>query len=673
MNYEKALKYLTSKTHLLEVKDFLIRASKAYYNRDSVLLKDIEYDKLSKMYEKITGEKIIGVEPEEGSKTVSVEHDYDNLVGTLDKAADLDEVKPFMERFAKVPNQSVYNVRLSLKFDGNSVTIEYDKNGNPKKALTRGKDGKGKDIINVFKKDKIDVANNFNLSLLDSDFAIKYEVIISYDDYDKLMDETGEDYANPRSTISGLLNCNEGASFRKYMTLIPLEMRVKDEGFAFDGKIKKLYEEELSEAHPKNWYQQYAKKVKCKTLDDVEKEIKKYYDYVVSIREDLPFMIDGIVVDMLNKDIIKKYFYDPKGYVPQHNFAVKLPYLEEITEVTGIDYCIGNTGRITPRIWFNNVEFNGTIHQKQQISNFKRFKNLNLGIGSKILVTYRHDCLSYITKVEDQPEGIVPFKFITKCPVCGGKISIRTNEKGEKTLASCNNPKCKGRLKGKIENFFIKMDIKGIKMNTIDDLYDAKILTDIESIFNMDYKKVGKIIGPKNAQNIKKAIEDKLSDMFDYELIGALGIESISKETSKAIFKEYNFDEIVEGYNNGKLKDMLLKLEGFKDKKVNYFIEGLEANEDLVGFLYGLEYKTYKDKVNNKGLGIAIAVSNWRPTPAMTNLLDEKGITVKSGVSSKVDYLVYGGSGPAATKGNKAKELNIPIISYDEFVNKYDI
>lgn len=666
-NYQNAKKYLATGKNISKVKDLLDKASEAYYNSDEVILTDLEYDELYNLYKKVTGETIIGAKPPEGSKTVSVQHDYDNLVGTLEKAKDLNELKSFITRISKVKMATKYKIRLSLKFDGNSVTIEYDKNGKPKKALTRGQDGLGKDIIKVFKNDCID--NSYVLKSLNSEFAIKYEVIFPYKNYEKLCEDTGKSYANPRSSISGFLNKNDAYKYRKYMVTVPLEMRVKNDGFSFNGSYKNLYTDELNAIFgDDNYYNKYAKTYSCETLKDVMDKVREYYNEVNNIRTSLPFMIDGIVLEFLNKRIINEYFYDNKGFIPQYAIAIKLPYLEKMTEVTNIDYCIGNTGRITPRIWFKPVEFNGTKHLKQQISNYKRFNELKLGIGSNIMVSYHNDCLSYITKVKNQPNGIIPFKFPTKCPVCKSKITIRKNDDGELTLAACLNENCPSRLKGKIENYFIKMNIKGIKMNTIETLYDAKLITDIPSIYKLNYNKVSALVGPKNSENIKNAIESK--KYFDYEILGSLSINNFSIESAKALCKVYNLDEIIDLYNNNKLYNSMLKIEGFNDITIKSFIKGFEDNSEMIEFLYSRGFDNYKDTVGTNSLNIV--ATGWRPDPGMNIKLDKLGITVKSSVSKKTDLLVVNGNG-GATKVNKAKELNIPVMKLEDFKEKYNL
>ena len=102
-----------------------------------------------------------------------------------------------------------------------------------------------------------------------------------------------------------------------------------------------------------------------------------------------------------------------KGSIPNFSTALKLPYLEKRSKVTGIDFSYGTFGRITPVVHFEPVNFNGCENTKQSIHNFKRFNELKLGVGSEILVSYHSDCLSYITKINSEyNDSIEPIEFI---------------------------------------------------------------------------------------------------------------------------------------------------------------------------------------------------------------------------------------------------------------------
>jgi len=669
MNYSTAKKYLETGKNLSKVRSFLDEASKAYYNTDTVILTDIQYDELYKLYVETTGDEFIGAEPDNKKGTINVSHSYNNLVGTLRKARNLDEVDEYLNKLFKT-KLNKYHIRLSLKFDGNSITIEYDKDGNVKKALTRGRDGKGKDLTKVFKEFKKD-----SLFFSEGEYAIKYECIISYENFKTICEKFNEDYANPRSLVAGILGSDDAYKYRNYLTLVPLEMRVKEDGdsVAFENGLKKIYKDEkVFQYDATNWYTLYESNIVVSSIKEAKKKITEYYNHINDIRKDLPFMIDGIVVDFLDEKVIKEHFYDPKGQIPEHSFAVKLPYLEAIGVVKDIDFCVGNSGHITPRIWFSDengkpIIFNGTEHNKQQISNYKRFNELNLGKGSKVLVTYNNDCLSYITKL-DIPENkkITPFEFITECPSCGQDLYLNDTE----TIVMCINKECPSLVLGKIENYLIGLDIKGIKMNLIEDMFNDKLITNIQSLYCIDKKKLEKSVGKKTAENIINSIHEKTP--YDYEVLGSLTIDKIGLETAKTISKNYTLEELI-AMDEKKMKKKIKELEGFSDLKTKYFVEGFKENLDTIKFLYLKGCKKYKDefKIANGGQSMKIVFTGFRNSQWEFEL-EKMGHKVTSSVSGKTNLLVYSDD-YGATKMNKAKELGIETMHVTDFKEKFKL
>lgn len=664
INFKQALDILKkeNKASYPKVKELLKEASKQYYETDSLLMSDDDYDYLYKLFRKATGEDIIGSAPSGLKGTISVKHSYKNLVGSLDSAKNLEEISPFLDKYFKIPLKE-YHVRLSLKFDGNSVTIERDEEGKVIKALTRGKDGKGKDLTYIFKDDTLG-----SLDFYDSAYAIKYEAVISYENYEKLCNDTEEDYANPRSLISGILGRDDAYKYKDYITLVPLELRLEeDEGaIKFQNKIKDNFEEEIDEFYPDNWYTKYKKKITVKNRKELEKEISDYYNYVNSIRSELPFMIDGIVVDMLDEDIIKNNFYNPSGFIPYHNFAIKLPYLEAISEVEDIIYTVGNSGRITPNVVFSPVKFNGTVHTKQSIANYKRFKELRLGKGSKIVVSYRNDVLTYITKLNcPENEKIKPLKYIEKCPICGEDISIIGD-----TLSYCTNDNCPSKVLGKIENFCIKMDIKGIKINTIEKIYNDKVISCIEDLFDLKNRRklLSESIGPKSAVNIINAIESK--EYYDYEILGSLNIPNISIESAKFLCRKFDLAEIFK-MEESEMFNNILNIEGFSIIKTNSMVNGIYDNAECIYFLMNRGYKSYKEQFKNSNNSLKIVFTGFRNKDWEIQL-EMMGHKVTSSVSSKTNLVVYGDE-PGNVKMKKAKELGIQTMYVDEFKDKFGL
>ena len=222
ITYNEALTILATnnRAKIKLVKELLEEASRCYYNTDTVILTDGEYDELYNRYNTLTGDIIIGALPD-GKGTINIEHSYEDSVGTLDKCFTFDQAEIWIRGICdKYFDLLEYMVRFSIKFDGNSVTFEFDKDGNMQRALTRGKNGKGKDLTHVFRGYKSNLK-------LDTEYAIKYEAIVTYENYDKICQMYDADYANPRSLVSGLLGKDEARKYRDFITLVPLKVKPK--------------------------------------------------------------------------------------------------------------------------------------------------------------------------------------------------------------------------------------------------------------------------------------------------------------------------------------------------------------------------------------------------------------------------------------------------------------
>lgn len=656
-----------------KVEKLLDEASKAYYNSDIIILTDSEYDDLYKLYYKTTGKTIYGAKPE-GKGLINVKHDYENLVGTLFKLFNLEDCKEFVNKMINYnSNKKIFQVFLSLKFDGNSVTIEYDKDGKVIKALTRGRNGEGKDLTHVFKNRKVKKPS-FN-----SEFAVKYEAIVTYEDYDRLCKEFDADYANPRSLISGILGKDVAIMFKDYITLVPLQIRLKDYS-EYENKYKSLKEKTIYENElisklfgEENYFTNYSKMFIACSSRKIMENIVSYYNNVIKIRPNLPFMIDGIVIDFVD-DILREMGYTSlsDGSRPYFKQALKLPYLEKVTKVTDIKFSFGDSGRITPVVHFEPVEFLGNVQRKQNIHNYKRFKELALGKGSEILLTYRSDCLTYVNKINnDHNKNIKPFKFIQFCPECGEELKIIVNEKGEETFVECPNPCCYGKIVGTIQNFLIKMNIKGIKENTIEKLRDNNLVEGIIDLYEINIEEVSKIkgLGPKTAELIKKSLDNKV--YYDYEILGSVGIKNISLENAKIISKKYTIQDLVKlNCDKDNFREKLEELEGFSTIQANNFINGFNENLKTIFYLDNRGCKVLKNEIVQTDKALNIVFTGFRDKDFQTKL-EMMGHSVKSSVSGKTDIVVAKDKNSNSTKMKDAREKRIKIMSYEEALNYF--
>ena len=382
-----------TKKNLKEVEKKLREASLAYYNTETKLMSDEDFDSLKDTWEKLSGKRFeIGAAPNVSS-TVTLSHSYDNLAGTLDKVNTLDEFRAWIK--SKGIKVSAKNpLFVSLKYDGHSINFEFVKN-KMKKALTRGQDGVGKDLTGYFKK-AWDCSFIKPIEMPDvddekiEDFALGFEAVISWKNLEKLNEEFGTSYKNPRSAIGGIIK-EDGVPMAKYLTLIPLKYRAITAGHvtrmvelealaSLNGKIKCFDEMEIM------------------TVESID-ELAELYKTIAETRLELDYMIDGIVVETSDQDLRENLGYTDNR--PNFTIAFKLPYMEKETTLVDMEwYTDGNTATYTPVAVLKPVIMNGATYQKVSLANYRRFMDLNLHFGDRMLFSlckfalYRGDMVS---------------------------------------------------------------------------------------------------------------------------------------------------------------------------------------------------------------------------------------------------------------------------------------
>lgn len=628
-----------------------------YYNtgEESPLL-DKEYDDL---FIKISKYKNITSLTEPTSKRlVSVDHEYSELVGTLAKTnsvyekdkqdSEQNSVEEWLEKIYETVGNTKLKLLVTLKYDGNSVCLIL-KNGKVVSALTRGKDGKGADVSNLFK----------DLSFpVKGECGIKTEIMITDEDFDLINEETNSDYSKPRSVVAGILSKSDGYKFVKYITAVPLRIQTKK------GLTRKE-EIEIMSKFKRN-------KIKFPTYEiegnkkKLLEQLKNIHDKILNDRHNLNFAIDGLVIEILNDDIRNKLGRDKDKN--KYDVALKFPPLSGISKVKDIEFYASKslTGRVTPVVVFDDLIFDGATCNHVSLSNYKRFKELNLAKGDEVVIDYRNDCLSYCSSVASR-SGNKAIKFISKCPLCEEPLYVNKN----RTFVSCKNPKCRGKITGKIQNYIEKMDIKGIKENTINTLVDEGVWKSIVSLYKTSEKKILTVKGfkEKSAQNIVKSINSKRK-VYDWEVLGSLGIDLFSRSRAKDICKLYNIEEL-----KSITLSELTNIEGVADKIAESIVKGMKKNSKLLDKLSEcLEIVSYKDEINkNKSsISLKIVFTGYRDKDVQ-NKLELLGHKVTGSVSKNTNLVVAKDKNSSSSKIKTAKDLGIEVIEPDELKSRFNL
>ena len=185
--------------------------------------------------------------------------------------------------------------------------------------------------------------------------------------------------------------------------------------------------------------------------------IQKFLEEAEVARDYLNFMYDGIVVSYLDEDI--REALGRKNYINQYSMAVKFNPLRKQTIFRGYKYTVGQDGLITPMIYYDPVEFYGTVHHKSTGSSYQRFMDLGLRIGDIVNVEYTNDVMPYVTKPDcaHNDNNINPLcEFPTVCPDCGTELELSKTGKS----AICNNINCESRNIARMSNMLAKLNLK---------------------------------------------------------------------------------------------------------------------------------------------------------------------------------------------------------------------
>jgi len=561
---------------------------------------------------------------------------------------------------------------MSLKRDGASCSIEYDGKGNMEAAMTRGDGVYGMPLTPIMRYigvDKITPLPAFE----GKRFCVKFEVVVTLEDFDAAR-EAGIEYNNPRSMASALIASNKFEDLAKYISLVPIQVRVEGDDLETIRQASLEWLETLYKTNPV-FVEPCIIELDDTDCDDFIAIIKDLYESVEANKNDYDTAIDGLVFELFDRSLGFKTG-DP-GY-PKYALAIKFHEEAILTKIETIEYDFGyGTGRITPCVSFTPVIANGNTYKRVQLSNSYRFREMKIGVGSIVAFTLQQDLLGYITELPHVVENkkIEVAEHTTECPVCGEALDFPINKDGIQMFAYCRNHACDGNVIGRFVTLFEKMDIKGVSVQTVKKIIEEYDVFDVETLCSFTVEDLESITGFKRsmANIIIKAISE-LHGHYDYELVAGLRIEGLGKSHSKKVFERVHLSDLIEDENTDIeqiVKD--LKIEGIGNSIASKFNQLHEHYDDIMFFYEELGLKdSYIDPSEQdedfKPLKFVItgSVEFKGKRSGLTKHLVALGHSVSTGISTKVDYLVCNDESSMSSKVQKAIDLKIQIITEDQ-------
>jgi DNA ligase (NAD+) len=641
----------------------LISWAKAYYVDDNPIATDEEYDKLyhevleyeennpehkllDSPTQRIGGEIIDGFSKSSHIKPMwSMEDIFDN-----------DELVKWIDRLKKTTIK-LPKLFCEPKFDGASLNLLYQ-DGKLIKAITRG-DGKiGEDVTHNIK-----TMHSIPLSIdyLDT-IEIRGEVVIRKDDFDGVNKDRvasgKEPFANPRNASSGSLRqLDPKETAKRKLIFYPWGVGENSlENKNLSDKIKFITT--LGFLAPPTTKKILGTGAKAITSDKfIIEEIKEYYQYLIDSRDDIPMMMDGMVVKVENIELQEELGYTNK--YPRWMVAYKFPAVEKVTKIKAITLQVGRTGVVTPVAEVEAVNVDGAVVNRATLHNFDEIKRKDLRVGDSVIIIRSGDVIPKITKVlKDRRDGSeIKIKRATKCPNCDKELL------DEGILLKCQNLNCSARVINNIKYFASKgcMNIDGLGESIVKTLYDNNIVIEISDLYNINRDEVLKLEGfkDKRVDNLIKSIKSS-KGVEAWRFLRSFGAEHIGETASKKICDKFglNFFDIS--------KDALSEIDGIGEQIAESFVEFMRVNSDKVQELMDIIKPIIIDKdeikenlFSNKKVVLTGTMSQSRGE--IKKILEGLGATVSSAISKKTDYLIYGEN--AGTKLDKAKALDIKCIT----------
>ena len=642
--------------HMRELVDILNRARRAYEQEDKEIMSNYEYDRLY--------DELLELEKELGttlaaSPTVNVGYEvlselpkerHERPMLSLDKTKEVERLREFLG------NQKAM---ISWKLDGLTIVLTY-RNGSLEKAVTRGNGEVGEVVTNNAR-----VFRNIPLAIpYQGELVLRGEAVISYKDFEKINEEIGDadaKYKNPRNLCSG--------SVRQLNNEITAKRNVRFYAFTLvqadgvDFKNSRLYQMQWLESQGFDVVENHPV-----TAETVDEEVAWFAEHIGE--NEVPS--DGLV--LVYDDIAYGQSLGTTAKFPRDSFAFK--WADEIREttLTGIEWSPSRTGLINPVAIFEPVELEGTTVSRASVHNISIMEDLELGIGDRITVYKANMIIPQIAEnltrsgVKDIPE---------KCPVCGGATRIAM-ENETKTLF-CTNPKCQAKHVKSFTLFVSRdaMNIEGLSEATLEKFIMNGYVKDFTDLFHLDrYEEEIKQMdgfGEKSFVNLQNSIQNARKTTLS-RLVYSLGIPNVGSANAKVICRALGNDpERILNATIEELSDISGVGGVIAGAFVDYFSdrEHRDIFERLLQEVEIPQEETAEDSQKFAGVNFVItgSVHHFANRAEVKEEIEKRGGKVTGSVTSKTNYLINNDVNSTSSKNRKARDLNVPIISEEEFLN----
>lgn len=650
---------------LLQMKSLVKRlnqASDSYYNGKGELMTDYEWDALFdqlKRLEEETGEIL----PDSPTNRVS----EDSIVGKKEEhefaALSLAKTKQVSDLVKWAEDRPIW---ISWKLDGLTLVVTYD-GGILTKIVTRGNGHIGTNITHLapaISGIPATISENGHL-------VVRGEAVISYADFEQFIIESEGDYANPRNLASGSLTLKDIEEVKqRHIQWIPFTLVYTERELTSWGERMQMLKD--LGMNPVE-----RERIDHPTTENIQLEIDKFTEKVTSKKN--PFPVDGLVI------CYDDTAYAATGSVTGHHatragFAFKWQDEHADTVLDHIEWsCAAST--ITPVAVFKPVELEGTTVQRASLCNVSECERLGIGDkGTRLQVIKAN---KIIPKVINITEVVGSFVIPNECPVCHAPAVVRESESGTKTL-HCTNAACPAKQLKKFARFVSKegINIDGISEQTVWKFINHGFIREYADFYKLkNYAfeiSCFEGFGKKSVSNLLESVE-KSRHTDGRHLLYALNIPLCGGDVAKKLLSRYKVKELIETARLSMFDDEFASIDGIGPEKSAKFIAWFKDDVHFQHVQHLLSELIIEEQepveTGNKCQGLTFVVTgdvhHYKNRNELKAYIESQGGKVTGSVSKSTNFLINNDAASQSSKNKKAHELNIPIITEDEFIEKF--
>lgn len=555
-------------------------------------------------------------------------------------------------------------VWLSWKLDGLTLVLTYD-NGTLSRIVTRGNGTVGSNI--TYLKHAL---HGFPLTVsYQGHLVVRGEAVISYTDFEMINDTIEDDdekYANPRNLASGTLSLDDSDKVAaRCVTFHAFTLVYTDEAItSFGERMNFLRKEGFTVVESEHLF-----------ADQIPGAVDRWTRRVERGDMDLP--VDGLVI--CYEDTV----YAAGGSVTGHHatragFAFKWQDVSAMSPLRHVEWsCAAST--ISPVAVFEPVQLEGTTVSRASLCNISEMERLGIAEHCTLEIIKANKIIPKCISVSDR-EGT--FAIPKECPVCHASTEIRISKmSGTKTL-HCTNPNCSAKHLKKFARFVSKsgMDMDGLSIQTMLKFMNEGFISKFSDLYHLsDYAdRIRQMegFGDKSCDNMLNAIE-KSRHVNPVNLIYALCIPMLGLDAGKKIVTAVGFQGFLQRMEDGTgFED----IEGIGPEKSGSVMEWFAqpTNRDMLQELLREiepEEVTASNQENGRCRGLTFVITgdvhHFKNRDAFRTYVEAEGGKVTGSVSKKTDYLVNNDVTSTSAKNQKARELQIPILSEEDFISQF--